>query len=411
MKEHEFLKPDEKLTAFIDGELSKEELGTLFYELAQNPDMQEEFNQLMLIKNTFRNKQMAAPDFLKEKILTKVGLATPTLIERIFSPAFYSAIFAGSWLRIASVSSLVLLIGLMIFSKFNDSNSNSEMRQILLTSESSAPQYPIMSSQSEDETVSTNSANNSSTSRRVNSQSGLAASNRNAVVIPVQDDLSDELAQLLNNDNLSAKESNFRAIDNSHPYNANYFDFGGANSYGVVQSPNYTSLGRFLSNVSLSFKKFGAYSFPNFDLAASNEPIMNNFSIGANYKVGKNHSVGFAVGQENFMMQFDQQEGEIIYDYKQSYNSTWYAGTYKYVFAEIGNSGVIPEFNLLMGASNVGPLGKLGGGIGYMISDNFVVNVGLDYSAMFYPSRGDWKNGKWFMTQKLGYSIGIGASL
>jgi hypothetical protein len=174
------------------------------------------------------------------------------------------------------------------------------------------------------------------------------------------------------------------------------------NTYGVVPSPNYSSLGRFLSNVSLSFKKFGAYSFPNFDLAASNEPIMNNFSIGANYKVGKNHSVGFAYGQENFLMQFDQQEGEIIYDYKQSYNSTWYAGTYKYVFSEIGNSGVIPEFNALIGASQVGPLGKVGGGIGYMITDNFVMNFGIEYSAMLYPTRGDWKNGKWFMTHKVG---------
>ncbi len=412
MKEHEFLKPDEKLTAFIDGELSKEELGTLFYELAQNPDMQEEFNQLMLIKNTFRNKQMAAPDFLKEKILTKVGLGTPTLIERIFSPAFYTAMFAGSWLRIASVSSLILLIGLVMFSKFNDSNSNAEMRQILLTSESPAPQYPVMSSQSEDETVSTNLANNLSTSRRVNSQSGaLAASNRSAVISPLQDDMSDDLAQLPNDDNLSEEQTNFRAIDNSNPYNANYFDFSGANSYGVVQSQSYESLGRFLSNVSWSFKKFGGFSFPNFDIAGSNEPIMNNFSIGVNYKVGKNHSVGFAVGQENFLMQFDQQEGAIIYDYKQSYNSTWYAGTYKFVFAEIDNSGFIPEFNALIGASNVGPLGKLGGGIGYMISDNFMVNFGIEYSAMFYPSHGDWKNGKWFSTHKLGYSVGIGASL
>jgi hypothetical protein len=412
MNEQEFLKPDEKLTAFIDGELSKEELGTLFYELAQNPDMQEEFNQLMLIKNTFRNKQVAAPAFLKEKILTKVGLGTPTLIERIFSPAFFSAMFAGSWLRIASVSSLVLLIGLVIFSKFIDSNSDAEMRQILLSSESSAPQYPIMSSQSDDEAVSTNSAINLPTTRRVNSQSGaLAASNRNATVSPVQDDLSDDLARLPNNENLLAVQTKFRAIDNSNPYNANYFDFGGTNSYGLVQTPNYTSLGRFLSNVSLSFKKFGAYSFPNFDVAASNEPMLNNFSVGLNYKINKNHSVGLAYGQENFLMQFDQQEGEIIYDYKQSFNSMWLAGTYKFVFGEIGNTRVIPELNALIGASQVGPLGKAGVGFGYMISDNFMFNIGAEYSAMLYPTRGDWKNGKWFSTHKLGYSVGIGASL
>jgi hypothetical protein len=220
------------------------------------------------------------------------------------------------------------------------------------------------------------------------------------------------LAQLPSNENLSAKQSIFRTIDNSNPHNANYFDFGGANTYGVVQSHNYESLGRFLSNISLSFKKIGGISsFPNFDLANGNDPMLNNFSVGVNYKIGKNHYVGISYGQENFLMRFDQQEGEIIYDYKQSYNSTWFAGTYKYVFSEIANSGIIPEINVLLGASGVGPLGKAGGGVAYMISDNLMINVGVDYSAMLYPTRGDWKNGKWFSTHKFGYSIGIGASL
>lgn len=411
MNELEFLKPDEKLTAFIDGELSKEELGTLFYELAQNPDMQEELNQLMLIKNTFRNKQIAAPDFLKEKILAKVGLATPTLFERILSPAFYSAIFAGSWLRIASASSVILLIGLVMFSKYSGMDSDAELRQILLTSESSAPQIPVMSSQSVGETIINKSSKTSIASYNSKSRTNTTIGTYQNIANNLQSDLTKDLAQLPNNENISANQSNFRAIDNSNPYNANYFDFGGTNHFGVVKSQNFESLGRFLSNISVTFKKFGSISsFPNFDIANGNDPLLNNFSIGVNYKVGKSHYIGITFGQENFLMRFEQQEGEIIYDYMQSYNSTWFAGTYKFVLPEIGNSGVIPEFNALIGSSHVGPLGKLGAGVAYMISDNLMLNFGADYSAMLYPTRGDWKNGKWFSTHKIGYSLGFGAS-
>lgn len=109
-------------------------------------------------------------------------------------------------------------------------------------------------------------------------------------------------------------------------------------------------------------------------------------------------------------MQFDQQEGEIIYTYNQSFNSNWVAGTYKYAFPQIANSGVFPEISILAGATQIGPIVKLGSGVGYLVTDNFMLNVGLEYSLLSYPTHGDWRGGKWYFTHKLGYNFGIGVN-
>ena len=51
MSEHEFLSASEQLTSFLDGELDSTETSSLFYELAQNPELQEEMKDLILIRN------------------------------------------------------------------------------------------------------------------------------------------------------------------------------------------------------------------------------------------------------------------------------------------------------------------------------------------------------------------------
>lgn len=409
MIEQQFLKPDEKLTAFVDGELSKEELGNLFYELAQNPDMQEELNQLILIKNTFRNKQIPAPDFLKSKVMAKVGLANPTFLERILSPAFYSAFFAGSWLKTASVTSVILLIGLVMLSKFDDLKNSEEQRQILLTKGNSKSSLPIVSSYSDNGIENVKSTNNSITFAGHKNVLAVNKIPKSKSQSSLQQETLEELTPSQNNDAIDS-QFNRSTIDNSSQYSTNFFGLKNITHIGMLIPQTNDGLGRFLSDLSVNLRYFNGASFPSFDMANNNQPIVNNFSIGINYKISPNHYIGFAYGQENFLMKFDQQEGEIIYTYNQSFNSTWLAGTYKYVFSEIGNLNLYPELNVLLGASQVGPIAKFGGGVGFFVTDNLTLNLGSEYSLMVYPTRGDWAKGDWYSTHKFGYNIGLGVS-
>jgi hypothetical protein len=202
----------------------------------------------------------------------------------------------------------------------------------------------------------------------------------------------------------------FQPIEKSKTHDKNFYSLSAKNNnFSTVDIKN-TFLGRILNDFSISLKTFNGASFPSFDVSRYNEPIVNNFSIGINYKINKNHYIGLAYGQENFLMQFDQQEGEIIYTYNQSFNSNWVAGTYKYAFPQIANSGVFPEINILAGATQVGPIVKLGSGVGYLVADNFMFNVGVEYSLLSYPTHGDWSGGKWYYTHKLGYNFGIGVN-
>jgi len=404
MLENEFLDASEKLTAFIDGELPKEDYGTLFYELAQNSDLQDELSQLILIKSTFHNKLSIAPPLLKNSIMDKVGLGIPTLVERLLSPTLMTTFFSGQWFKFAALSSLMMFFGIVSVNKDN-TLSNRYAQQFEIIDESVAQStIPIMTSADADDRVEIRTQVSEPSTR-----------SSNITTLRQREPILSDRAMPLKPDDTSVERVaptsyEFMPIGRSAMFNPNYY--GIALDYGRFQKldSRISTLGRFLTDFSISLKTFNGASFPNFNISRYNEPLINNFSIGINYKLSKNHFIGLAYGQENFLMQFDQLEGDIIYTYNQSFNSNWIAGTYKYKFSEIANSGVFPEFNLLAGATQVGPVAKVGGGLAYLLTDNFMLNLGLEYSLLMYPIGGDWRNGNWFSTHKIGYSVGMGVN-
>ncbi len=403
MIENEFMDASEKLTAFIDGELPNEEYGSLFYELAKNTELQDELSELIMIKSTFHNKLSIAPQILKNSIMDKVGLGIPTLVERLLSPTLMTTFFSGQWLRFAALSSLIMFFGIVPLNQDNTMSNRFAQQLSMVDEPISQANIPVVSSTDMSNEVQSNTKVNTLSPAKTGTLASREPIFTDRVMPLKPDDIVIELEE-------KSKEI-FLPIENSKAHPNNYYRLSGVNGNFNKVDIQTTLLGRFLNDFSIGVKTFNGASFPNFDVSGYNEPIVNNFSIVINYKINKKHHIGLAYGQENFLMQFDQQEGEIIYTYNQSFNSNWVAGTYKYAFPQIANSGVCPEVSILVGATQVGPVVKLGSGIAYLVTDNFILNLGIEYSLLSYPTHGDWRNGQWFFTHKLGYSFGIGLNL
>jgi hypothetical protein len=133
------LPPSEKLVAILDGELSQNEAGSFFQDLYNNQDLQDQFFDLIQIKNNFRGAGVMPPDFLKSNILKGIGLAAASTItyQTVATNNFVSWGSAfmqtlGSKISIAMISALMaslVTIGIMNYdsdnSKFTSKEKNS----------------------------------------------------------------------------------------------------------------------------------------------------------------------------------------------------------------------------------------------------------------------------------------------
>jgi hypothetical protein len=422
MFENEFMNPSERLTAFLDGELTQEEAGTLFYELAQNPELQDEMRQLVTIRNTFRNSMLIPPDYLKSKVFKKAGFSNSSMSGLSKSAAALVGLFySRSAVTAVAILTLGILSYVMISSNWGivKPNENTAVKTPHIN-------IPVISSTEKSDDTYQNKYKTTKTESQI----------ANAVVIN-----KNKKANNLNGNtgnffepepsNSLENENSISALDFASKYEkyseptlmqvddvtnslmlSNEGLFVNLSRYNnKLNGFNSIDLHRFLEKVNFEFKEFQGISPPSFDLAKNNSSLLNNFSIGINYMLNDHHSLGLAVGFENFMMSFDKYDGDILYTYKQSYNSEWLAVTYQYSFDELKAINIRPVLNLLAGATKVGPVFKISGGGSYYFTDNFAIMGGVEFGWLFYPNETNWSNGQWFSTNKIGFLVGLKVGL
>lgn len=393
----------EKLTCFVDGELAPEEGGDLFFELAKNPEYQEELRQLVLMKNTFKNSIVAAPPALKSSVMKKTIYRDSPYVKLANAVALLlSFVLTKSSLTYAGIG-LIAITSIFLLKEFDSKESPKQANNNFTKIEKS---IPVVNSK---EVLADNlSKNNPASSGLVNNKiasnykdnSKKILINENAIVE------SESSNTFVDNVNLNTLDE----ISYSSLVNSDYFNINLLGKKSTNLSYN-NSFNRFLNKLSFSFKKFDGNSTPNFNLGNSSDNLFNNMSIGLNYNIDYNHSIGLAIGFENFLMDFDKYEGDILFNYRQSYNTQWLGIQYAYTLEQIGESGIRPNLNLLAGATNVGPILKLGAGITYHVSDYFSITGGIESGWLFYTNNGGLDNSKWFNTHKLGYNFGINMGL
>lgn len=130
------LSPSEKLVAILDGELEKSEVGNFFQELYQNNDLQDEFFDMINLKNNFKQTLYAPPSNLKSNILKGAGLIAASTLTYQSIATNNANWFASLWTTIGSKISIALisavtsaLITFGVTDYFNSNNSNSNLTQ------------------------------------------------------------------------------------------------------------------------------------------------------------------------------------------------------------------------------------------------------------------------------------------
>jgi hypothetical protein len=413
MYENEFMNPSERLTAFLDGELTQEEAGTLFYELAQNSELQDEMRQLVTIRNTFRNSMLVPPDILKSKIFKRAGFADNAMSGLSKTAAVLAGLFYS---RSAVTAVAVVTLGILSYIMISTNLGINEPEKGI-TMKTASLKIPVSSSTEKTDAVYNNHSKtvsengiekavivsknkftvnrNDKTGRFFKTENEKTNNNSDLVLASKDKDNTKDTqnqinditnSMMVNNDGLFVNLSKF----NNKLFNSNPFD-----------------LHRLLERVNFELRTFYGNSTPNFNLSKDNVSLLNNFSLGVTYTLNDHNTIGVAFGFENFLMSFDKYDGDILYTYRQSYNSEWLAATYQYSWDEIESTNIRPQINVLVGGTKVGPVLKIGTGVSWYLTDNFALMLGFESGWLIYPNKSDWIQGEWFSTNKKGVLVGL----
>lgn len=399
--------PSEKLNQLLDGELSESQESQLFSELSLNDELRSEMRDLIAIKNTVRSDTEAfvPPVSATAAVFEKAGFNIPGA----YFAGLKSVFVRYSWIPIL----LALLTGYTTFSIMSN-NNNRDLAVIQNNLEQL--QNKLIASQ-----------NNIAELSAENSQLKIAANKPpeireviKYVKVPVvsskatvQDAITSNSSQknddaVVDNDVLTAfSASNFTN-------NADNVDRLSNLSYGYV--PEYPSNEGLYSPVSnnirintetyyISLSGMLGATYPQVAAPTPNE--ISNFRISMLFLTSNDDMyIGMEAGREPFSQQFynvDRDNKKYLYEQRPN---VWWAGAS--LMSELGNKidgllGARPFGKILIGATELGPLGKVAAGLNWK-SDAWGLGtfIGLEGSFMGYQNQGQW-----YLSQKLGIIYGM----
>ncbi len=409
MLETNNLSASELLTAFIDGELDSSDTQMLFYQLANDPELQSEMQDLITMRNTFSNayRQTPPPD-LQSKIL-KSTVYKNGIAGRL---AFLAAILSNNYIRIPASVAALILIGLFSFWLVdNEKDSEAEFMNAT-TAEFSG--LSISDNQSENISEVNSEINqidnDSENQAKVNSINNSDKNSTAASPEPGSSANYSSADELYTETSYNSNTADgFKGIDMASAFlqnaippqrNVNRKDY--INFYSLK-----TGVNKFLEKVSFSLSKQSLLSSPNPKISTYEDPALNDFSFNLNYHINKNHILSAEIGREYFPMVFSGTElsgiREIEYEYPLAYNAIWGGIGYTYNFTSDNYSGnFTPYTGITIGGTSLGPVTKLSLGANYFINDNIGFFAGLKYGALFYSHQNNM-----FVTSKYGLDYGL----
>jgi hypothetical protein len=140
------LSNEESLYLFMDGELDASLEESLFSELAYNTELRNEMKDLLFMRNAVKRDEVAPPLFVKDRLITAVGLATATLGAGSGAGTIAVSEFANGamqwwnalWFKVAIpvVASLVGAGAMWVYDKSDNNNANRENGNSRYASES-----------------------------------------------------------------------------------------------------------------------------------------------------------------------------------------------------------------------------------------------------------------------------------
>ena len=367
-----------KINLYLDGELPQEETTELFYSIADNPELQEEFRQALALKDLMKQDLIAPPPYLKEQLLTKLNfkktaifgslsLAILAFLRRyLMNPVAGGLLFGG----------LMFLIG-YFFSPIQESNKvNNNNTKNQITQNSNVPTVSSKAPALANDNKSQNAVIITNKSRNRNISSNLITANKNHTIInnnPLINDFEQNYAPF---------PGTVYGTQMNTPQNTNLVF---KNSSAMKNKPLPYDFYNFLENVSISFNK--NFLSPNIKsgLDPLSNPMLNNFSISVAYSIDPSNALAIEYGQENFTQKYSGKIDGNPAKIMQVYTSQYAGISYYHYFPHICSIyKANPYTKIFGGLTQVGGIGKFEVGLNYNLNEKMAIRAGVETSMLLY---------------------------
>ncbi len=373
MNDFNYITNSEKLTAFLDGELPTAEAESLFFDVAASPTLQEELRQQLIISKSFKNSLIAPPPALKSAILMKTNFVNAG--STAASVSVISKMLSNKVVLVLSSAAIACISTALFFLYFYNAD----------TSITANSQFPIANNE-----ILTSEPPPMMSSVLIEDD---GESNTPIIPIPSSEKSATKTSRLYNDELLSQQNNSSQEFYKQEHFAVNFADHSPmpielkrTDNASLPNVFKYESIEHFLSRVNLQFRLTGAMPLNDIDLEPINEPLLNNFAIAIMYELSPEHSVGFELGQENFLQEFNGIENDIPVLWKQNYIGFWSGVAYQYSMQT--NSTLQPFARAFLGGTRVGPIAKATIGANYVLSSQFSTFIGWENTGLFYQYQG-----------------------
>ncbi len=381
------------LYVFKDGETTPGERSELFNGLAGNPELQDEFHELMLFHNgVVKDNIRAVPDASsKSKLFKAAGIyqSGPILSYLLRFGIFASVFILG-----------FLANGILSDEDSNASNVTLEYATLLPENNIEAKAIEEKAKSQNDQMISYSSPVAKVKEERFIENSIVSLSKNETISEKIE---NEEVPV----DKIPEIEIAYIAMENNNipigSYTYNDTDFINAatltiNEPGIIGKKK-SGLLRFLSGFELSSSNItGIYLFPKRLQIASFDNTLNNFTVGISLKLDENDYLGFEAGRETYDI-FIARNDEL--NLNKSLNL--YGLKYKHEFADYEKMPTVLFFSEnIIGGTNVGPFVKTRLGLIWKPETIIKLYAAIEGSALGYRYNGNYE-----LSGKISLNYGI----
>lgn len=408
----------EKITMLLDGELSHSEVGNVFFSVAQDEKLQQDFISELQIRKLMKPAAVIPPDRLRMGIISTLGLGGSLGFWANFGET--SKLVASSKAFLMILATFAGAAGTFLYMK-NDMNNaqnqtnfaNQAPAQNNMQSVSNANGSNSAINQLENQSANNFSGNSSN--RNNSHRNNLPPVSRSTEIEPAQEAANTlPIAIAENNNNKPDNKTEKQVEPITQPTVTNAMQNSAMPQTATIQAMNQNEIipnmnlvkSRYVNDDSrfmVTFRGFATQNSGNVNLAPESSPSINNVAIGTMYEFTKNFSAGFEFGQENFVQQFKATSTNSEIDLIQNKLAFWGGVNMSYKMDKISSlANLQPYGSLFLGGTNFGYITRQSLGLNYEINSQFAMFTGLEYTSLFSSY-----NAIWSTSQKYGMTYGI----
>ncbi len=429
------LTASEKIMMLLDGELPKSETGTLFYQIAQNDELQDELFGHLKIKNLYIDKEPTPSEDMKRKLFAGIGITSVGMVAGS-SYIGQSTNYIGSIFRSPMFLSIASALSGVFITLFAVNHSNQNLQNSNLNPKNFIPNNKIESP------VATKKINNndklSNEFKKINNKYPVAKSSEISSMKNISKSINNGNGIQNSFNEFSNFNINETKIDNKNDLTLNNFDLKNENiieskneilNNSKIENKSYKEIPlvqdkqnqmneKFIepnklidkdkykyldSRFALTFRSFSSQNIANYDVPATNPPAINNIAIGILYNTEENLAFGFEFGQENFLQEFKAISNLTEINLQQNRLAFWGGGVLNYKLSPVKSLAYMQPFgSLFLGGTNFGYITKQNVGLQYNISDKFSMVGSFEFTSLFSSY-----NNIWNRSHKYGASYGV----